>query len=263
MQKGLADSLAGRFEIIPIRHWTFEEMHEAFDFNLDQYIYFGGYPGSAQFVHDEYRWKRYIIDSLVETALARDILSMTRIDKPALLRQLFQLSCDYSGQLDDAGNTTTLAHYLKLLEAAGLVTGLQKFSPGKIRQRGSSPKLMVLNTALISAFLNDDFQINRNNFSLWGQLVESCVGAYLCNQAIGTSIEVFYWREGQSEVDFVLTHGNKIIAIEVKSGNRKPALSGMEKFTKLYHPNQVIQIGDHGLSLEEFLKQPLKNLSLL
>ncbi len=270
MQKGLADSLAGRFEIIPIRHWTFSEMQQAFGFNLEQYIYFGGYPGAASFINDEARWKRYIIDSLAETALSRDILSMTRIDKPALLRQLFQLSCDYSGQilsytkmlgqLDDAGNTTTLAHYLKLLEAAGLIVGLEKYSLGKINQRSSSPKLNVLNTALISAFLSSNFAETRNNPSLWGRLAESAVGAYVCNQAVGTNIEVRYWRAGGAEVDYVLVHGKKVTAIEVKSGYRKPALSGLNAFVKEYNPNKIITIGNHGLSFEEFLQTPINEL---
>ncbi len=270
MQKGLADSLAGRFEIIPIRHWTYAEMKEAFGFNLDQYIYFGGYPGSAEFINDEVRWKRYIIDSLIETALSRDILSMTRIDKPALLRQLFKLSCDYSGQilsyqkmlvqLDDAGNTTTLAHYLELLQAAGLVTGLQKYTLGKVRLRASSPKLTVLNTALISAFLESDFRETRANTSVWGRLFESCVGAYLCNQAVATTIQINYWREGHAEVDYVLSQGKKMTAIEVKSGNRQHSLPGVEAFAKLHHPQKIIQIGNHGLPLDEFLQTPIGNL---
>ncbi len=270
MQKGLADSLAGRFEVIPVRHWTFAEMHQAFGFNLEQYIYFGGYPGAAQFIDDQPRWKRYIIDSLVETTLSRDIMLMTRIDKPALLRQLFQLSCDYSGQilsyqkmlgqLDDAGNTTTLAHYLKLLEAAGLVAGLEKYSPGKVHQRSSSPKLTVLNTALMSAFFTNDFAQTRAEPSLWGRLVESAVGAYLCNQIVGTTIEVNYWRAGHAEVDYVLVQGKEVTAIEVKSGYRKSSLPGISAFVKEYHPHKIIQVGDHGLSLEEFLQTSLINL---
>ena len=270
MQKGLADSLAGRFENIPVRHWSFMEMRQAFGFSLEQYIYFGGYPGAAPFIDDQQRWKRYIIDSLIETTLSRDILLMTRIDKPALLRQLFKLSCDYSGQilsyqkmlgqLDDAGNTTTLAHYLKLLEAAGLIAGLEKYTPGKARQRASSPKLTVLNTALISASLENNFDEVRTDPAAWGRLVESCVGAYLCNQAVDTAIQIDYWREGHTEVDYVLVHGKKITAIEVKSGNRKKSLPGLEVFTKLYRPHKIIQIGNHGLTLEEFLQTPIENL---
>lgn len=269
IQKGLADSLAGRFEIIPVRHWSFAEARQAFGLTLDQYIYFGGYPGAVDLIHDLPRWKRYIIDSLVETTLSRDVMLMTRIDKPALLRQLFQLSCDYSGQilsyqkmlgqLDDVGNTTTLAHYLKLLEAAGLVAGLEKYSPGKLRQRGSSPKLTVLNTALMSAFLVDDFDQVRREPSIWGRLVESAVGAYLINQAVGTTIQVYYWREGGAEVDYILTQGKKVTAIEVKSGDRQVALPGLEAFAKKYRPHKIIVVGTHGLSLEEFLQTPIQD----
>lgn len=272
MQKGLADSLAGRFEIIPVRHWTFSEMQQAFGFSLEQYVYFGAYPGAAPFIHDQPRWKNYILDSLVETTLSRDILSMTRIDKPALLRQLYQLSCDYSGQilsyqkmlgqLDDAGNTTTLAHYLKLLSAAGLITGLEKYTDGRVHQRSSSPKLVALNTALMSANLPGNFDEVRAQPNIWGRLIETTVGAYLYNQAIGTPIHVYYWRQGDREVDYILTQGKQIIAIEVKSGNKKPNVLGMDIFIKSYKSAKAIQIGNRGLSLEEFLKMPIQALFL-
>lgn len=269
MQKGLADSLAGRFEIIPVRHWSFIEMQQAFGLSLDQYIYFGGYPGAAQFIDDQHRWKNYIKDSLVETSLSRDILSMSRIDKPALLRQLFQLSCDYSGQilsyqkmlgqLDDVGNTTTLAHYLKLLENAGLIAGLEKFSLNKIRQRGSSPKLTALNTALVSAYLVENFEETRAKSALWGRLVESAVGAYLYNQTVNTDIQLHYWRERGHEVDYVLTRGKRITAVEVKNGYRNSDLSGLEAFSREYHPHRMIHIGNQGLSIAEFLQTPVED----
>jgi predicted AAA+ superfamily ATPase len=161
VQRGLGESLAGRFELLRATHWSLPEMEEAFGFSLDQYLYFGGYPGAAPLAEDRARWARYILDSLVETTVSRDILLMKRVDKPALLRRLFQLGCDYSGQilsyqkmlgqLQDAGNTTTLAHYLELLSGAGMLTGLPKFSGARVRQRGSSPKLLALNTALMTA----------------------------------------------------------------------------------------------------------------
>lgn len=269
MQKGLADSLAGRFEIIPIRHWSFSEMQQAFDLSLDQYIYFGGYPGAAQLIDDELRWKRYITDSLIETTLSRDILSFAQINKPALLRQLFQLSCDYSGQilsyqkmlgqLDDAGNTTTLAHYLQLLDAVGLVTGLNKYAPQKIRQRNSSPKLMVLDSALMSNQLSGNFAQVRQKPEIWGRLVESTVGAYLYNQTIGTNIEVYYWREGHKEVDFVLYCQERLVAIEVKSGANKKTLAGLEAFVNHYHPDRIIQVGQYGISIDQFLRTPIQD----
>lgn len=269
IQQGLGDSLAGRFEIISISHWSYTEMHQAFDMSLEQYIYFGAYPGAAQFIKDRLRWSRYIIDSLVETTLSRDILLMTQINKPALLRQLFKLSCGFSaqilsyqkmlGQLDDAGNTTTLAHYLKLLEAAGLVRGLTKYTPNLIRERNSSPKLIVLNTALMSAHLPSDFEQTRAQPELWGRLLESMVGAHLCSQTMGTQIQVYYWREGNKEVDYVLSNGKQLVAIEVKSGRSKNNLPGMTAFIALYKPHRAIQIGDKGLSLEKFLTTPIED----
>lgn len=99
MQRGLTESLAGRFEIIPVPHWAYPEMQQAFGWSLDQFLYFGGYPGAAELIADHQRWARYILDSLIETTISRDVLLMTRVDKPALLRQLFQLGCHYSGQV--------------------------------------------------------------------------------------------------------------------------------------------------------------------
>jgi len=161
IQRGLTESLAGRFETIPVTHWSYAEMQKAFEWDLDRFIYFGGYPGAADLITDRQRWSRYIIDSLIETTLSRDILLLTRVDKPALLRRLFQLGCSHSsqilsyqkmiGQLQDAGNTTTLAHYLELLASAGMLTGLHKFAALRVRERASSPKFQALNTALISA----------------------------------------------------------------------------------------------------------------
>ncbi|MDX9828390.1 MAG: AAA family ATPase, partial [Spirochaetia bacterium] len=166
--RGLSESLAGRFEILRLPHWSYAEMHEAFGFSLNEYIYFGGYPGAASLIGEPGRWKRYIADSLIETTLSRDVLLLTRVDKPALLRLVFELACGYSGQilsytkmlgqLQDAGNTTTLAHYLNLLSQAGMVRGLPKFSGDSARSRASSPKLQVLNTALISATTGRSFE---------------------------------------------------------------------------------------------------------
>lgn len=267
IQQGLTESLAGRFEIIPATHWAYEEMRDAFGWSVDQYIYFGGYPGSASLIEDETRWKRYIIDSLIETTIARDILLLTRVDKPALLRRLFQLASDYSGQvlsyqkmlgqLQDAGNTTTLSHYLELLAGAGMVAGLAKFSGGRARQRASSPKLQVLNSALATAPAALTFTQARGEHDIWGRLVESAVGAHLLNRARGTSIEVSYWRERNREVDFVLKQGRKVVAIEVKSGRARDSLAGMEAFAKGFKDSRKLLIGAGGIALEEFLLQPI------
>jgi hypothetical protein len=269
IQKGLTESLAGRFELIPATHWSFSEMREAFGWTLDQYIFFGGYPGSAPLIDDEHRWKRYIIDSLIETTISRDILLLTRVDKPALLRRLFQLAADYSGQilsyqkmlgqLQDAGNTTTLAHYLELLASAGMVTGLAKYSAGAARQRASSPKLQVLNNALTTAPSALSFLPTRAEHDTWGRLLESSVGAHLINSARGTNIEVFYWRERNREVDFVLKQGRSIIALEVKSGRARESLAGMEAFTHEFKVHRKLLVGVGGMTVEEFLLRPIEH----
>lgn len=263
IQKGLTESLAGRFETVPLSHWSYTEMRKAFGFSVEQYIYFGGYPGAAPLINDENRWRRYILDSLIETTISKDILLMTRVDKPALLRRLFQLGCDYSaqvlsyqkmiGQLHDAGNTTTLAHYLDLLAGAGMLAGLQKYSGKKVRQRGSSPKLLVLNTALMTAPSGLTFEMAQSDRNYWGRLVETAVGAHLYNALLGHNGKLQYWREANKEVDYVVTSNKKIIAIEVKSGSRREALPGMDAFNATYHPAQMILIGGQGLSIEEAL----------
>lgn len=270
MQQGLTESLAGRFEVIPITHWSYQEMQQAFGYNLDQYIYFGGYPGAASLAADEERWRHYIRDSLIETSISRDILLMVRVDKPALLRQLFYLGSNYSGQiisyqkllgqLHDAGNTTTLAHYLELLTGAGMLTGLSKFSGKMVRQRASSPKLQVLNTALMSAVMHTTLHDTRQDSVIWGRLVESAVGAHLINQAVNKSISIYYWREGNYEVDFVLQKGKTVIALEVKSGRKKTSLSGSKVFAEKFKPKKLWLIGEQGLPLQDFFNITLETL---
>jgi len=267
IQSGLSESLAGRFEVISAPHWSFAEMHKGFGWDVEQFIYFGAYPGAAPLVDDPDRWRRYIMDSLIETSISRDILLMTRVDKPALLRRLFQLSCDYSGQilsyqkmlgqLTDAGNTVTLAHYLQLLQGAGMVAGLAKYSHGKVRQRGSSPKLQVLNTALMTVSAGIDFAETRQDGERWGRLVESAVGAHLVNETLGTHIEVTYWRERNREVDFVLQRGSAVVGIEVKSGAHRGLPHGMEAFRKQFAPLRTLLVGGDGIPLKEFLSTPV------
>ena len=268
VQRGLSDSLAGRFEVIPVTHWSFEEMREAFGWDLDRYVFFGGYPGAAALVNEQGRWARYILDSLVETSLSRDILLMTRIDKPALLRRLFELGCLYSGQvlsyqkmlgqLQDAGNTTTLAHYLRLLQGAGLLCGLPKYAGERVRQRASSPKLLALNTALITAQGDLSMKEARNTPDIWGRLVESAVGAALANSTLGTNIGLFYWAGRNREVDFVLKRGASLVAIEVKSGRRRGSLPGMEAFSTEFPVGRKLLVGAQGIPLEEFLLRPVE-----
>ena len=267
MQRGLTESLAGRFEIIPVPHWSYAEMKEAFGWSPDQYVYFGGYPGAASLIVEEQRWRQYVVDSLIETTVSRDILLMTRVDKPALLRRLFLLACEYSGQvlsyqkmlgqLQDAGNTVTLAHYLDLLKGAGLVAGMSKYSGQRVRQRGSSPKLQVLNTALMSALARTSFAHIRADRNRWGRLVESAVGAHLLNSAIGTGIEVQYWLDCNREVDFVLVAGDAVVGIEVKSGRRETAFPGMASFARTFPVKRQLLVGASGIALEDFLATPV------
>jgi len=269
IQKGLTESLAGRFETLYLGHWSYPEMQEAFDWNIQQYVYFGGYPGSASLINDEVRWKNYINDSLIETSISKDILMLTRVDKPALLKRLFEIGCLYSGQilsftkivgqLQDAGNTTTLANYLQLLSDCGLLGGLEKYAGDIIRKRSSSPKFQVYNNALLSAQSDTTYETAITTAGTWGRLVESAVGTHLLNHSISERYKLSYWREGNYEVDFILEKGNTVIGLEVKSGI-KSENAGMQVFADKFHPEKVLLIGTGGISFEEFLKINPKEL---
>lgn len=265
--RGLSESLAGRFEKIVLPHWSFAEMKTAFDFTIDEFIYYGGYPGAAPLIEDPARWRSYIIDSLIETTISRDVLLMTRVDKPALLRQLFELVCRYSsqilsynkmlGQLHDAGNTTTLAHYLELLAGAGIACGIPKYSGNFVRKRASSPKLQILNSALLSAVNQVPLTVVRADPKIWGRLVESAVGAHLANAELQGELALHYWREGNLEVDFVVQRGETTTAIEVKSGRTAPLRhAGTAAFVQKFNPQRSILIGGDGIPLEDFLSHP-------
>ncbi len=261
IDKGLSESLAGRFETIPIPHWSYTEMRDAFDFTPEQYAYFGGYPGAADMIKNEKRWRDYINNSLIETTVSKDILQMELIYKPKLLRNLFQLGGQYSsqilsfnkilGQLQDAGNTTTLSHYLSLLSGAGLLTGLEKYSTNQLKVRSSSPKFQVYNNALLTAQSPMTWKEFTINPMLRGRVIESAVGAHLLAYSTD-NYKLQYWNESNSEVDFVITNGKKLVAIEVKSYSTSKH-SGMEKFIKQYNVYKSILINDSGMSWQEFL----------
>ena len=263
IQKGLTESLAGRFELIQMTHWSFKEMNTEFGLSPEEFAWFGGYPGSVELMKDEFRWKNYIYNSLIETTISQDILMLTRIDKPALLRQLFHLASSYSGQmisytkllgqLQDAGNTTTLSHYMSILESAGLITGLQKIYKEDFRKRASIPKLQVFNTALISGQSRITFEEAKNDPIYWGRIVESCVGAHLINNSIIQGYEVLYWRHSNNEVDFVLKYKDEVIGIEVKSSIAKRT-NGMSAFNKAFKPKKVILIENRTLPWWEFIR---------
>lgn len=263
LQQGLTESLAGRFETVYMGHWSFEEMHLAFGWNTNQYMWYGGYPGSAGLIEDEERWKRYVKESLIETSISKDILMLTRVDKPALMKRLFELGCSYSGQilsfnkilgqLQDAGNTTTLSHYLGLLDTAGLLAGIEKYAGSILPQRSSSPKFQVHNTALISS---QDDKTLKEVLSMpeeWGRIVESAIGAHLINYSLTEKYNVFYWRERNDEIDFVIEKNKKVIGMEVKSSTVKSS-SGMAAFQKKFKPKKVVLIGNTGMHWQDFLK---------
>ena len=264
-QSGLNESLAGRFETVRVTHWSFSEMSSAFGLTLPEYLYFGGYPGAAEHIRDPDRWREYVLHALIEPNIERDIFEMTRVDKPALLKRLFELGAAYSGQilsynkmiehLQDAGNTTTLARYLKLLSDVGLLTGLPKHDGQPIQRKESSPKLIVLNTALMTAGSGYSFGQAQADRTFWGWLVESSVGAHLFNSAT-SDIKLRYWQEKSREVDFMLQRGPTLMAAEVKSRPRRSGVSGLAEFAKRFGTARTLLVGEGGVPLNEFLSQP-------
>lgn len=269
LEKGLSESLAGRFEEIRMSHWGFKEMRECFGCTLDQYIFYGGYPGAATLIDDEDRFQQYIQSSIIDATINKDILMDTPISKPALFRQTFELGAAYSGELlslnkmlgtlQDAGNTTTLASYINLLGESGLLCGLQKFSVDMARRKSSIPKLQVYNNALKNVYCPLSFEQSVINRKEWGRIFESGIGAYLVSQAFVHRFEVFYWRERNDEVDFVLRKKNSVVAIEVKS-NAEKTTAGIEKFRQMYKPTTSLIIGEAGIKAEDFLTMDIRKL---
>lgn len=266
MQAGLSESLAGRFEPVRVTHWSFPEMSDAFGIDVEQYVFFGGYPGAAWLMQDFERWRAYVREALIEPNIERDVLAMTRVDKPALLKRLLELGALYSGQelsyskmlgqLQDAGNTVTLSRYLTLLGNAGLLTGLYKHAERPVLTKGSSPKLNVLNTALMAVISGYTFEEARHDRTQWGHIVESAVGAHLLNSASPLT-DVRYWRDGDYEVDFILRRGPRTVAVEVKSGRRRARRSGLAKFERRFNPQASFVVGEgQDVALGEFLSQP-------
>ena len=269
LKKGLSESLAGRFEEIRMTHWSYQEMKECFGFTLDQYIFYGGYPGAAPLIQDEDRFSQYIQSAIIEATINKDILMDTPISKPALLRQTYELGAAYSGEilslnkmlgsLQDAGNTVTLAGYIHLLNESGLLCGLQKYSIDIARRRASIPKLQVYNNALKMVYSPLAFEAALVDRKSWGRIVESCIGAYLVSQAFVHRFEVFYWRERDDEVDFILRKKGSVVAIEVKS-NAEKKTAGLEKFKQLFQPKKAFIVGDGGISIEDFLSMDIRKL---
>jgi len=270
LKKGLTESLAGRFELLPMGHWSYQEMHEAFGFDINQYVYYGGYPGSAAYLPNESRWRRYMRDSIVAPAIEKDVLQTTYIYKPALMHQLFRLGCAYSaeqlsynkmlGQLQDAGNATTLVNYLEVLGESKLLIGLQKYAMDKSRKYRSIPKLQVFNNALLTVMSDGmTFEKAYTHPTLWGRWVESAVGCYLLDKADELEYQLYYWRESDEEVDFVIARGDSLVAIEVKSGRRQNN-TGLSTFRNMCHPRYSLVVGGESMPLEQFFTGNLANL---
>ena len=265
LQKGLPESLAGRFFLHRCSHWSWPEMRNAFGWDMDTWLVFGGYPGAANYIGDPELWMRYISDSLIDTTLSRDILQLETVAKPALLRHLFGLAAHYPsqvlsfnkmlGQLVDAGNTTTLSHYLQLLGQAFLITGLTCYAGGEVRRRASSPKLIIQNNALVTACNPRSLATNDTNPAWRGRLVENAVGATLLREYSNSTATLHYWRDGMLEADFVLADGPELFGIEVKSG-RPDKISGLAAFKKKYPKANPLIIGSSGIPLETFFENP-------
>ena len=269
LKKGLTESLMGRFELIRMPHWSFNEMHEAFGWDINQYIYFGGYPGGATLVKNEKRWRQYVQDAIVAPSIEKDVILTSTIYKPTLMRNLFELGCSYSGeelslnkvlgQLQDAGNVTTLSNYLEILNECNLLAGLQKYAADKARKYNSIPKFQTYNSALLSALNGNTYEQAFTDTKLWGRWVETAIGAHLINHADAIGYRLYYWREANNEVDYVLERQGRTIAIEVKSG-RRTTNKGISLFRERFHPLHTIIVGSGGFPIADFLEMDLERL---
>lgn len=265
LQKGVSESLAGRYFLHRCMHWSLRECRDAFGWELEDWLYFGGYPGAAPFSGQVAEWRRYITDSLIEAVLSRDVLQIQTVAKPALLRHLFMLACAHPaqilsynkmlGQLTDAGNTTTLAGYARLLESAFLLTALPAFSGSAVRKRAGSPKWILWNNALINAIGTRSPAEVEADPTWRGRLVENAVGAHLLNHLPPFNHVVHSWRQRNDEVDFVISSGAKLWALEVKSGRAGKA-AGLQSFRRRYPAACCLIIGGGGIPLDEFLLTP-------
>lgn len=262
LKKGLSESLTGRFEVVRSTHWSYSECRDAFGYSLDDYLFFGGYPGTTVFKDDSQRWLDYMNDAIIDPSISKDVIALEEIRKPDLMRRLFQLGAPYSaqelsyrkmlGQLDDAGNAATIANYLTLLDNAGLLCGLQKFDPKLIRERASSPRLMVYDTSLMSATYGRYRDFLLTDPQRKGHLVESAVGAFLLNRSKAEYFDVNWWREGANEVDFVISRGDEVVALEVKSGRVK-STRGLTAFMNAFPQAKTLIVGSSQNSIEDFL----------
>ena len=254
IQKGLTESLAGRFLLTPVFHWNYTESQEASNLSFDNFLKHGGYPGSYPLIKDKKEWLNYIKNSIIEAVIEKDILSIHTVKSPALFKQTFQLLISYPakeisftkllGKIQDKGNTDLIKHYLSLFEGSYLIKVLEKYSEKPIKRKTSSPKILPLCPAFYYFTINDEFTNEEK-----GRVFELIVGAQLSK----LEGELYYWRERNNEVDFVLKQGRTLYAIEVKSGKIK-SLKGLEAFlNKFTNAKAVVITLDN---YKEFDKNP-------
>jgi len=265
MLVGRNESLTGRFREIKTMHWSLPEIDQITNLTTEEFIYYGGYPASLLKESEESRfddWHKYIIKTILGTVIGQDILLLHQIKKPALMRQLIEITPAYSGQimaynkllghLQDKDNAITVKHYLNLLSDAALITTLTRYTPKPHLRVTSHPKFNVLNTALMTAPSGYSFEESQVNRSFWGRVVESAVGAHLCNTRKAAT-QIHYWRDksGNYEVDFVIARGPHLIGIEVKSG-KKQTRQGLNAFKEHFPHAKTMIVGSSGIAFNEF-----------
>ena len=257
IQKGLTESLTGRFQLIYAYHWNYKESHDGYGLNFEQYLKFGGYPGSYQFLNTQ-NWESFVKNSIVSTVIEKDILQYSTVKSPTLFKQAFEILISYPaqeisytkllGQLQNKGNVELIKYYIRLYEGAFLVRSLEKFSNKKIKIKTSSPKILPMAPCLYFLNILDEYSSEER-----GHAFELLVGT----QLVRTGHELYYWREGKYEVDYILKKGKKIWAIEVKSGRNKTT-SGLQKFRDEYPHSSAVLISPD--NYQEFEKDPMAYL---
>lgn len=257
IQKGLTESLTGRFQLIRAHHWNYQESKKGYDLSFEKYLSYGGYPGSYQFI-DSADWADYVKNSIISTAVEKDILQFRSVKNPALFKQAFDILVSYPaqeisynkllGQLQDRGNVELIKYYISLFEGAFLIKTLEKYSPKTIKRKSSSPKILPLAPCMPSLQWGGEHTSAEK-----GRIFELIVGC----QLVRTGEELFYWREGNAEVDFVLKQGKNVWAIEVKSG-RKKSDKGLQQFKKNFPSARTAMITEENYF--EFENDPLEFL---
>lgn len=248
IQKGLTESLTGRFQLITTYHWNYSESKDGYDLSFEDFLKFGGYPGSYPFIKDQ-EWINYVRNSIITTVIEKDILQYQNVKSPSLFKQAFDILMAYPaqeisytkllGQLQDKGNTDLIKYYIRLYEGAFLIKALEKFSNKAVITKSSTPKILPLAPCLYYLTILDSYSPEEK-----GRVFELLVGA----QLVRTGEELYYWREKNNEVDYVLKRGKKIWAIEVKSGYKKNS-KGLDAFKKKFPTAKLVII-----TLENYLQ---------